>query len=41
LRLANSHSGLGQMIHVDLAFPLDRDTSIRSPQLVISTKRTF
>jgi outer membrane protein assembly factor BamA len=41
LRLANSRSGLGQMIHVDLAFPLDRDASIHSPQLVVSTKRTF
>jgi outer membrane protein assembly factor BamA len=41
LRLANSRSGLGNIIHVDLAFPLDGDASIDSLQLLIETKERF
>ena len=41
LRLSSSRSGLGNVIHVDLAFPLDGDPSIRSTQWLVTTKATF
>ena len=41
LRLGNSRSGLGNVIHVDLAFPLGAEKSIDSMQLLIETKRSF
>ncbi len=41
LRLGNSRSGLGNVLHVDLAVPLDGDSSIRRVQLLVQTKRQF
>ena len=41
LRLGNSRSGLGNIIHVDLAFPLDGDPSIKRVQFLVTTKQTF
>jgi outer membrane protein assembly factor BamA len=41
LRIGNTRSGLGNMIHVDLAFPLDGDPSIEKVQLLIETKERF
>ena len=41
LRLGNSRSGLGNVIHVDVAFPLDRDASIKNVQLLVETKKRF
>ncbi|MFQ5547370.1 MAG: BamA/TamA family outer membrane protein [Woeseia sp.] len=41
LRLGNSRAGFYDMIHVDLAFPLDSDGSIDKVQFVIETKRGF
>jgi outer membrane translocation and assembly module TamA len=41
LRLGNSRSGLGNIIHVDVAFPLDRDASIKNVQFLVETKRSF
>jgi hypothetical protein len=41
LRLGNSRSALGNVIHVDLAFPLDGDKSIDSVQVVVETKAKF
>jgi hypothetical protein len=41
LRLSSSRSGLGSMIHFDLAFPLDGDPSIQSMQWLVSTKTSF
>jgi hypothetical protein len=41
LRIGNSRSGLGNIIHVDLAFPLDGGTSIHKIQFLIVTKETF
>ncbi len=41
LRIGNSRSGLGNMIHVDLAFPLDGDPSIDKVQLIVETKQRF
>jgi hemolysin activation/secretion protein len=41
LRLGNMRSGLGRMIHIDLAFPLNGDESIDSVQLLIEAKSSF
>jgi outer membrane protein assembly factor BamA len=41
LRIGNSRSGLGNIIHVDLAFPLDGDPSISKVQLLLETKQRF
>ena len=41
LRLGNSRSGLGNVIHLDVAFPLDGDRSISQAQLLVQTKRSF
>lgn len=41
LRLGNSRSGLGNVLHIDLAFPLDGDASISSMQVIVETKRSF
>lgn len=41
LRLGNSRSGLGNVIHIDLAFPLDGASSIDDVQFVVETKQRF
>jgi hypothetical protein len=41
LRLSNARSGLGQMIHIDLAFPLDGENDIDNVQLVVEAKKSF
>jgi outer membrane translocation and assembly module TamA len=41
LRFGNSRSGLGNIIHVDLAFPLDGAASINKVQFLVVTKETF
>jgi len=41
LRLGSSRSSFGNVIHIDLAFPLDGDDDIDSVQLLVTTKRTF
>lgn len=41
LRLGNSRSALGNVLHIDVAFPLDGDSSISSLQIVVETKRSF
>jgi hypothetical protein len=41
LRLGNARSGLGNIVHVDLAFPLDGDPSIHKVQFLVVTKETF
>ncbi|MFZ9477301.1 MAG: hypothetical protein ACO29T_00205 [Steroidobacteraceae bacterium] len=41
LRLGNSRTALGNVLHVDLAFPLNGDRSISNMQLVIETKSSF
>jgi len=41
LRIGNSRSGHGRMLHIDLAFPLDGESDIRGTQLLIEAKRTF
>jgi hypothetical protein len=41
LRFGTSRSALGNVIHVDVAFPLDGGRSIDSVQFLVQTKRSF
>jgi len=41
LRLGNARSGFGSVVHIDLAFPLNRTPEIDQVQLLIETKDTF
>jgi len=41
LRLGSARSGLGNILHVDIAFPLNRDHDIDGLQLLIETKKSF
>ncbi len=41
LRLGNSRSGLGNMLHLDMSYPLDGDPSIKKLQFTVETKRSF
>ncbi len=41
LRLGSSRSAFGNVVHIDLAFPLDGDSSIDKVQLLIETKGSF
>jgi hypothetical protein len=41
LRLGTTRSALGNVIHVDIAFPLDGESSIDRVQLVIQTKLSY
>lgn len=41
LRLGQSRSGLGNVIHLDVAFPMDGDRSIRQVQFLVQSKRSY
>jgi hemolysin activation/secretion protein len=41
LRLGSGRSALGNVLHIDLAFPLDGDPSIKKVQLLVETKEKF
>jgi outer membrane protein assembly factor BamA len=41
LRLGSSRSAFGNVVHIDLAFPLDRPTNIDSVQFIIETSERF
>lgn len=41
LRLGSARSGLGNVLHIDLAMPLDRTNDIQSLQLLIETRKSF
>jgi hemolysin activation/secretion protein len=41
LRLGNNRTGVGKVIHIDIAFPLDGGPDIDSPQLLIDVKTSF
>lgn len=41
LRIGNSRSSVGRVLHVDLAFPLDGNADISNVQLQIEAKRSF
>ncbi|HYU31512.1 MAG TPA: hypothetical protein VEW48_05070 [Thermoanaerobaculia bacterium] len=41
LRLSSSRSGLGNVVHMDLAFPLDGESTIKKVQWLVRTKTSF
>lgn len=41
LRLGHARSGLGNVLHIDLAFPLDGGDDIDAVQLLIETRKSF
>ena len=41
LRLGNMRSALGNVVHIDIAHPLDGDPSISRIQVIIQAKQTF
>ena len=41
LRISNDRSGIGRMIHIDLAFPLNGENDIDDVQLLIEAKKSF
>ena len=41
LRLGNSRSAIGNVVHIDVAFPLDGDRSIRKVQFLVEGKSSF
>jgi len=41
LRFGSSRSAFGNVIHIDFAFPLDGDASIKRVQFVVETKTSF
>jgi hemolysin activation/secretion protein len=41
LRLGNTRSALGRVVHIDLAFPLDGATGISNVQFLVGTKSSF
>lgn len=41
LRIGNSRSGLGNIIHIDVAMPLDGDSSISNVQFLVETRQRF
>ena len=41
LRLGSARSGLGNVLHIDLAMPLDRNHDIDSLQLLVETRKSF
>jgi hemolysin activation/secretion protein len=41
LRLGNSRSALGNVLHIDVAYPLDGDSSISNVQFLVETKKSF
>lgn len=41
LRLGNTRSSVGRVLHVDLAFPPDGEDSIESMQVILQAKRSF
>lgn len=41
LRFSNSRSALANVLHLDVAFPLDGDSSIKNLQFLVETRRSF
>jgi hypothetical protein len=41
LRLGNTRSSLANVLHLDVAFPLGADSSIRSVQFMVKTRQSF
>jgi len=41
LRLGSSRSALGNVLHIDVAYPLDGDSSVKKIQFIVETKKSF
>jgi hypothetical protein len=41
LRIVSARASFGKVTHIDLAFPLNRDPSIKSVQFLVTTKASF
>ena len=41
LRLGNSRSAVGSVVHIDVAYPIDREASMRKVQINVEAKRSF
>ncbi len=41
LRLGNSRSALGNVLHIDVAFPLDGNETVHGVQFLVETKKSF
>jgi hemolysin activation/secretion protein len=41
LRFGNTRSGLGNVLHIDVAFPLQGDRDINKAQLLVETKASY
>ncbi len=41
LRLGSSRSAFGSVVHIDLAFPLDRENNIDNVQFIVETSQQF
>ncbi len=41
LRFGNTRSGLGIVLHIDVAFPLQGDRAISKAQLLVETKASY
>ncbi|MEO6744800.1 MAG: BamA/TamA family outer membrane protein [Caldimonas sp.] len=41
LRLGNSRSAFGSVVHIDVAYPIDREASMRKVQIHVEVKRSF
>lgn len=41
LRLGNTRSGLGRIVHIDVAYPLDGNESISNVQFIVELKQSF
>jgi len=41
LRFGNTRSGLGNVLHIDVAFPLQGDRDISMAQLLVETKASY
>ena len=41
LRLGTARSALGNVLHIDVAYPLDGDSSVKKIQFLVETKKSF
>jgi outer membrane protein assembly factor BamA len=41
MRLGSSRSSQGSLVHIDLAFPLDRNRAVKAMQFLVTTSQTF
>ena len=41
LRLGSSRSAHGNVLHIDVAYPLDGDDAVRKIQFLVETKKSF